>query len=807
LSVSQDEEEIGRLDLTPDPRILEVLGRIPYKTWQCLAELVDNSFDELLADPGRDPRVPAAVRVTVPKASASAQDAVVVVSDEGRGMSRATLEKSLRAGYTGKGGFDTLGLFGMGFNISTARLGNRTEVRTTRDGDAHWLIADIDLREMQRQGGFFVPVRREPKADPQEHGTQITVRDLNPEMLETLRRPATISAVRARLGRVYSYLLRSATPIPGVPAGTLAGQGIALYLNDKRVEPWIPCVWSDKRSVRYKGADVEAVQVVVHDLTDAWACARCGYWQRQFNSGRCTTCDAEDLELRRRRVRGWLGVQRYLDGSQYGIDFIRNGRTILTDDKGLFTWQDPDTGENFPEYPVDIPANQGRLVGEIHLDHVPVDYQKTDFKRETPEWREAVIYLRGEGPMREKKARERNYPDNRSPLGLLFKAFQENRPGLRCLIPGDGSTATHELARQWGAKFHKGLPEFQTDEKWYDAAARHDEARNHRPSGNNGPQGGTPAPGGGNLGGRTGLDPLPPGGGQAPTGPVGQPLPGGAGRTPAPPATQETEDQRFGRYRENARELYDLAGEITVAGLGKRQVRVFETITGLVNSSGVSVPVVSRAGTGMNLEIYVNGGHPVFQEFGRDPRDYAILEIAQVLRALARSDTPLASIAAEVTTQFPDQRTTLSALRDRVEAILGRIRDLVAPIAAVRAADLWAALPQSAKTAAELEASVSSPNLDWREAVKDGRFAAYLGYPAIALFVTEEPGSFLDKTVFTASWAGWSDQETRNRQVAQVVRLLETSGEFLAGQGPMSRQELAMIRLTADLLDQMVVRP
>jgi histidine kinase/DNA gyrase B/HSP90-like ATPase len=794
LSVIQGEDEIGRLDLTPDPRILEVLGKIPYKSWQCLAELVDNSFDELLSDPDRDPHEPAAIHITVPKASASASasDALVGVSDEGRGMSRETLEKSLRAGYTGKAGFGTLGLFGMGFNISTARLGNRTEVRTSRAGDEYWLVAEIDLREMQRRGGFRVPVRRSPKDDPSERGTQIVVRDLNPDMLDTLRRPNTINSVRQRLGRVYSYLLRGVVAIPGVPAATLSGRGISLYLNGKRIEPWIPCVWSESRAVSYKGAEISAVQPVVHDLTDAWACARCGYWQHQFNSGRCASCDSEDLERRQRRVRGWLGVQRYLHDSQYGIDFIRNGRAILTDETDLFTWQDPDTGDKFPEYPVDVPATQGRLVGEIHLDHVPVDYQKTDFKRETPEWLEAVTHLRGEGPMREKKAKDRGYPDNRSPLGLLFKAFQENRPGLRCLIPGDGEHATHDKARQWGALFHKGLPEYQSDEKWYEAAAQHDAIRNQGRTG--GDRGTAP----GALGGRTGLTPLPPG--------PPSPPPVGGQRPPAPPAVGETEDERFDRYRKEARELYDLAGEVTVAGIGKRQVRVFETSAELSNSMGDKVPVVSRAGTGMNLEVYVNGEHRVFREYGRDPRDYAIIEIAQTLRALAHSDIPVTAVAADVTSQFPDQRMTPSALRDRAEAVLGRIRDLIAPAVAARAADMWAALPQARKNAAEREATRVNPNLDWREATRDGGFTAYLDCAAIALLVTEDPGAFLDGAVFTVTWTGWSDAEARSRQVSQVVRLLETTGEFLADRGAKNRQELAMIRLTADMLDQIVAR-
>ncbi len=502
------------------------------------------------------------------------------VSDEGRGMSRETLERSLRAGFTSKAGFETLGLFGMGFNIATARLGNKTEVRTTQPGDQYWLAAEINLLEMQRRGSFYIPVRRVPKNDLAEHGTQVLVRDLNSEMLDTLRRPATISAIRKQLGRVYSYLLRSATPIPGLPDSVMGGRGISLYLNGKRVEPWIPCVWSQSRIVSYRGAEISAVQVIEHELTDAYACRQCGNWQRLFNSGQCLFCDCDDLERRQRKVWGWLGVQRYLDESDYGIDFIRNGRTIVSDDKGLFRWHDPDTGETSDEYPVNVPATQGRLVGEIHLDHVSVDYQKTDFKRETPEWRDAVIYLRGEGPMRELKARSRGFEENRSPLARLFKAFQENRPGLKYLIPGDGNHAIFAKAREWGANFHKGLPEFQSDEMWYEAAAQHDQIKNgtktDKDRGKNT----------GDLGKRTGLDQLPP------NPPSASNLPENEGsKKPASAADSETEDERFERYGKDATEFYDLAGEISLSNLGKRHVRAFDTSAELLNSDGIKLPV------------------------------------------------------------------------------------------------------------------------------------------------------------------------------------------------------------------------
>jgi hypothetical protein len=208
----------------------------------------------------------------------------------------------------------------------------------------------------------------------------------------------------------------------------------------------------------------------------------------------------------------------------------------------------------------------------------------------------------------------------------------------------------------------------------------------------------------------------------------------------------------------------------------------------------------------MNLEVYVNGDHPVFREYGRDPRDYAIMEIAQVLRALAHDSAQITAVAAEVTCQFPDQRTTDSALRDRAAAALRRVRDLASPVIAARAAEMWTILPNESKTSAERDAARAEPTLDWRAAAADGRFAAHLDCGAIATLVRREPGAFLDGAVFTTSWASWSDPEARDRQVSQVVRLLETIGEFLSDPGHKSRMDLTMTRLSIDMLDQLISR-
>ena len=46
--------DINTIDITPTPRILRTLGEIPFTTWQCLAELIDNSIDAFHSDNNPD---------------------------------------------------------------------------------------------------------------------------------------------------------------------------------------------------------------------------------------------------------------------------------------------------------------------------------------------------------------------------------------------------------------------------------------------------------------------------------------------------------------------------------------------------------------------------------------------------------------------------------------------------------------------------------------------------------------------------------------------------------------------------------
>lgn len=117
---------------------------------------------------------------------------------------------------------------------------------------------------------------------------------------------------------------------------------------------------------------------------------RSGQVQLYVNSRPCKAVDPniEDgsrtdlkIQLRNRNdMRGWIGLlkKRSVKGD-YGMHLYKNGRLIRAFDKfGM---------RRHPEV--------ARVVGELHLDHVPVNFSKSGFLTESPEYAECVNAFRG----------------------------------------------------------------------------------------------------------------------------------------------------------------------------------------------------------------------------------------------------------------------------------------------------------------------------------------------------------------------------------------------------------------------------
>lgn len=170
------------------------------------------------------------------------------------------------------------------------------------------------------------------------------------------------------------------------------------------------------------------------------------------------------MEEVQERVYGWIGIQRYADDSDYGIDILRNGRKIEVGCKDVFCWEDVN-GKVRKEYPVDDPAQRGRIVGEIHLNHGYVHYTKDRFEREHSSWKQLLIAIRNNEPLTHRSESEGFSGVNNSPLGTLYRTFRRNSPlsshkekpsawrDILCI-------QDHGKAKLWADKYRKGNQNF-----------------------------------------------------------------------------------------------------------------------------------------------------------------------------------------------------------------------------------------------------------------------------------------------------------------------------------------------------------
>lgn len=752
------------IDVTPHPRLLAVLGDIEFAPWQCLAELIDNAFDDFLVEPPAD-EVPT-VAISLPARNSDRRDAQVWINDNGRGMSLEHLTGAVSAGWTTNARYGKLGLFGMGFNIATARLGNTTTVRTTRAGDPDWVSVTLDLREMASNDNFEVPIIREAKDDPSVHGTEIIISGLRPEQHEALSRQQ--AKIRRVLGDVYSYLLRK--------------KGFSLLVDNTAVQPLLPCIWGHDRAVVVRSERIPAYIPIDKELTPMLACQDCGRWQ-DLGLTHCEECGSPNVEMRERRITGWLGIQRYSHKTDFGIDFLRNGRKILIRDLSLFSWVDPNEpgARPVPEYPIEVP-NEGRIVGEIHLDHVRVNYQKNAFEYDTPEWKYAVRQLRGEGPLRPQFARSMGYETNDSPIGLLFTGYRRLDPGLRSLVPGDGKTAIHQKAREWAEEFRKGNPEYAEDTKWYEAAQQHDQPRPDVP-----PEAIAPID-----------DPEPDARLR-----LGIPEPSPAPISPVPPPARETEEQKQDRYRMAGRVLPDISGEYSLPNLSAWKVTVYAlSETEITDSDGLRVPVYVQGQRGPEVHVFVDLDHPLFTEFGSDPREYAVLSIAEYMRERRGSSAALSSIVADLKERcLPDQKVTPSALAAVADSLLSRVRDAMRPVVAGNTEGFWSLIGSDDHGAAEQRYAREGLDRPWVEVRAEGDWVIYAPVTAVTRLIQQRPGDFLDGKVFRASYSAFQDAHARSLAVSRIAGYLNDVGLLAERRARSHADDLNRARLSCRLLE------
>lgn len=711
------------VDITPSPRILRVLGEIPFQTWQCFAELMDNSIDALLKQPdGEDQK---AVWVNWSGQNVGLKDRTIEVLDNAQGMTLEQMRNAVRAGYSNNNPIGNLGLFGMGFNIATARLGSRTEIWSTTDDASEWHGIEIDFDTLARGDGFQAPLLRRPKEPCDTSGTRIVVSGLKSGTAASLLQQER--DIRRTLENIYAPLLLE--------------HNIDLYVNGKILHPKRPCVWGADRYVLYQGHQIKAVMPIDRHLGPAlFDIERNAYLSIDEQEEYMGLSEAElppHICYRERHLHGWIGIQRYSDPNDYGIDFIRNGRKILIQDKSLFSYTSTITGESSLQYPIELGTTVGgRIIGQLHVDYLLPTYQKNDFDRYDSTWYETVAALCGEGPFLPKQRTALGLdkvPD--SPLGLLVNAYRRTDAGTKCL------SLPKTVARTFLQEFNKGNVEYLDDSKWWAAAQECDQERQQ---GNNPPT-------------NTGSTPSDDVDDVFPTGVSSS----GASKTfpqkkPDEPASVPTSKADELRKRSSA--VATLSKKYR-AGIGNinnpLDVKVYEIKTGDIRKDGVQVPFVFFP-KGVECEFFYDPRHALIQQYPVQPVQYLLLYLSERLKSRDQLDDLGAVYGTLVESSMKDERIDAGYLKERAESFFSDIRSPMKQLLEPIGADVVACIHESAGESEDAISLALSGGLDFGTIKPDSPTAYeimdYVPSRTLLRLIERYPEHLFDGRLFDVSY-------------------------------------------------------
>jgi hypothetical protein len=571
-----------------------MLGKIELKGWQCIAELIDNSLDSIISRKGLKKDNIVDIKIPLP-ARLKAGDPIII-RDNAKGMNKEQLQKALKAGYSGQSNYQNLGLFGMGFNIATARIGTKITVWTSKVTDDKDIGVTIDLQEMVQEGSFRRELRVRPgvsKTSPKDKsGTTIEISNFR----ENIDRLINGREVIRKLKNAYSNVL-------------FDKHNISIKVNETEIKGKKFCVWDHlkDRSVIYKGEEISPYQEFDRTLYSIPFCTACFSELKPISNDElpksCDYCQAEKGIVKKEyKVSGWLGIQRFFHPTDYGVDIVRNGRIIVPGWKDLFTWRPregqlddealsmlPD-GESLLDYPIDGRRVMGRIVGEIHADFIIPEYTKDSFQTGTSDWLDALEVVRGNSTLQPELATKRfHLPKNQSPLAKLFYGFRKPEPGRKRLVCGlgeGGFNAGNDEALRYYDKWLDGDLDYQEDDKWFDLVMRAeiDEDIDE-------PQY------------------LPP---VVPTDAIREPV---------------IEEEYPGLKKPSGEYVFDLKDLI---GKPKTEVKLYKWWPqGLGNQLELGFnPVVFKTVSSNNYHVYLNQTHNMLRDFQEGARDLLVMEIA-----------------------------------------------------------------------------------------------------------------------------------------------------------------------------------
>ena len=517
------------------------------------------------------------------------------------------------------------------------------------------------------------------------------------------------------------------------------------------------CIWDKARAVDTgeRFGKVPAWWPIEQDFGDRNYCTDCWIWLLETDKF-CPACGlADSLQMRPRQLSGWLGIQRFFDMDDYGVDLIRNGRVIEERSKHFFSWESED-GERLLEYPIDQTYWGGRIVGELQCDFVPLaSHQKDSFDRGSYEWRMVVEHIRGRGPILQQKRRALGYQeDNLSPLARLHAGYRRGQPaGLRWLVPGDAEGKGFNTESQnWATLYWQALPEYRSDGKWYAAAVMAQEALDRKR--------------GKSLDtGATGGDLFPP---QADDGRPGEEMPDVNGDQPVPVEPGPTQDYEKDEELSLDVSLPNLPGSPTLHVTTQRILR-----GSLRGGLHLEVAVL-----GNNLEIAYDPSHAYFTESVASPVDCLLEELAYQLMVRSSSsqrEWPISQIIYELRKRYyASSLVSLEDIRKEAGALLDELLEHYSEaLSAMSPLPGDELTPKETQELAVVVARKERAGMDRvREIIEEGSYPTYMGHRWLLQLFTRKPELAMDGRFFSLSYSD-VDPALRVEVIDQLISSLK----------------------------------
>jgi hypothetical protein len=712
-------------DLTPSPNLLKLLGDLRFDGWQCIAELIDNSIDAIINNPILE-KGQREILVLIPKPAKLRVNQPLIIEDFAGGMNEEELENAVKAGFSSKNTQTSLGLFGMGFNVATARLANTVEVWTSKVEMDYEIGVRIDLKEMAKRQSFKREKLTRTKKENKKSGTQIVIYDYTPVAENILR----VNNIIDRLNRAYSEKIFN-------------DYNIKIRINDKEITPFKFCIWNPTRIVKIKYSDTPVWYEINHKIKDELFCENCLSWIGgpidTILNIECPYCHNENRIVSKEiKITGWVGIQRYPDPDHYGIDISRNGRILATLDKSLFYWDDERVKEDYrfnPEYPRDTPLYNGRIVGQIEANYLIPKYTKDDFERDDKNWKLAVKFLRGDMPLQHDLANDFGISGlNISPIGKLFRAWRRIHPaGAKTLIfaKADG-TPDYITQRDWAQKFYAGDdPEYQDDKKWWEAVTKSDLKDPKTP----------------------GFNPINPFGNN-PTSPG------------TPPPTSPSPEKYPGKKLQTRKPIrFDLENI-----LGQKPFDL--TLIDYYPEVELKSPIIfDTQGISNRFFVYLNHSHPLFRDFADGFEDLIYMEAASRFAALMNSqDWPISRIYYELKSKYAKE--TMLSVSDLVSKANNLMREIQNKL--VRGEGVSLPRKPNLNEVDEKELIKNYLDLEGKKLtdiktfILNSRFIKYLDLNYLFKFVEEYPDVLFDDKVFNLPYSEL-DEENKTHQLRKYL--------------------------------------